>query len=185
MIGMVSRLSGQKGLDLVECVFNSIMDTGAQLVVLGMGESKYVDLFSWAQWKYAGQTAARFQMNNALAHKVYAACDLFLMPSMFEPCGLSQLISLRYGTLPIARETGGLRDTVLSYNEFTGDGNGFTFLNYNAHDMLHVIEGAVKMYRENRITFDRLATRAMEGQYGWDRSAKMYIALYQKICKGE
>lgn len=185
MIGMVSRLSGQKGLDLVECVFNSIMDTGAQLVVLGMGESKYVDLFSWAQWKYAGQTAARFQMNNALAHKVYAACDLFLMPSMFEPCGLSQLISLRYGTLPITRETGGLRDTVLSYNEFTGDGNGFTFLNYNAHDMLHVIEGAVKMYRENRITFDRLATRAMEGQYGWDRSAKMYIALYQKICKGE
>ena len=181
MIGMVSRLSGQKGLDLVECVFESIMKTGAQFVVLGMGESKYVDLFSWAQWKYSNQVAACFQMNNTLAHKIYGACDLFLMPSMFEPCGLSQLISLRYGTLPIARETGGLRDTVLAYNEFTGDGNGFTFLNYNAHDMLHVIENAVDMYKNNRITFNKLATRAMDQQYGWDLSAKKYMALYEKV----
>ena len=180
MIGMVSRLSGQKGLDLVECVFEPIMQTGAQLVVLGMGESKYVDLFSWAQWKYAGQVAACFQMNNALAHKIYGACDLFLMPSMFEPCGLSQLISLRYGTLPITRETGGLRDTVLAYNEYTGDGNGFTFLNYNAHDMLHVIEKAVTMYKEDRKTFTHLATRAMQGQYGWDKSAQTYLKLYEK-----
>ena len=180
MIGMVSRLSGQKGLDLVECVFEPIMNTGAQVVVLGMGESKYVDLFSWAQWKYSGQFAACFQMNNALAHKIYGACDLFLMPSMFEPCGLSQLIALRYGTLPIARETGGLRDTVLAYNKYTGDGNGFTFLNYNAHDMLYVIEQAVRMYKENRITFNRLATRAMQGQYGWDRSAQTYLELYKK-----
>jgi len=104
------------------------------------------------------------------------------MPSMFEPCGLSQLIALRYGTLPITRETGGLRDTVLAYNAYTGEGNGFTFLNYNAHDMLHVIEEAVNMYNENRITFDRLATRAMAGQYGWDRSAKEYLALYEKVC---
>ncbi len=185
MIGMVSRLSGQKGLDLVECVFEPIMKTGAQLVVLGMGESKYVDLFSWAQWKYSSQFSACFQMNNPLAHKIYGSCDLFLMPSMFEPCGLSQLIALRYGTLPIARETGGLRDTVLAYNEYTGDGNGFTFLNYNAHDMLHVIEQAVKMYRENRITFNRLATRAMEGQYGWDRSAQTYMELYKKALGEE
>ena len=180
LIGMVGRLSGQKGLDLVECVFEPIMNTGAQVVVLGMGESKYVDLFSWAQWKYSGQFAACFQMNNALAHKIYGACDLFLMPSMFEPCGLSQLIALRYGTLPIARETGGLRDTVLAYNKYTGDGNGFTFLNYNAHDMLYVIEQAVRMYKENRITFNRLATRAMQGQYGWDRSAQTYMELYKK-----
>lgn len=182
MIGMVSRLSGQKGLDLVECVFEPIMNTGAQFVVLGMGESKYVDLFSWAQWKYAGQVSACFQMNNPLAHRIYASCDLFLMPSMFEPCGLSQLISLRYGTLPITRETGGLRDTVLAYNEYTGDGNGFTFLNYNAHDMLHVIEAAVDMYKNNRITFNRLATRAMGGEYGWDRSAKAYLKLYEDVC---
>ena len=185
IIGMVSRLSGQKGLDLVECVFESIMNTGAQFVVLGMGESKYIDLFSWAQWKYGGQVAACFQMNNPLAHKIYGGCDMFLMPSMFEPCGLSQLIALRYGTLPITRETGGLRDTVLAYNEYTGAGNGFTFLNYNAHDMLHVIEEAVKMYKENRITFNRLATRAMAGQYGWDRSAQKYMDLYDKICAKE
>lgn len=185
MIGMVSRLSGQKGLDLVECVFEPIMNTGAQMVVLGMGESKYVDLFSWAQWKYSKQVSACFQMNNPLAHKIYGACDLFLMPSMFEPCGLSQLISLRYGTLPITRETGGLRDTVLAYNEFTGEGNGFTFLNYNAHDMLHVIENAVDMFKHNRITFNRLAIRAMGGQYGWDQSARIYLDLYEQLCSEE
>lgn len=182
MIGMVSRLSGQKGLDLVECVLGEIMNTGAQLVVLGMGESKYVDLFSWAQWKYAGQVSACFQMNHALAHKIYAACDLFLMPSMFEPCGLSQLISLRYGTLPITRETGGLRDTVLAYNEFTGEGNGFTFLNYNAHDMLHVIEQAVAMYNGNRELFNKIAIRAMRGLYGWDQSAQKYVNLYKRLA---
>ena len=182
MIGMVSRLSGQKGLDLVECVLKEIMDTGAQLVVLGMGESKYVDLFSWAQWKYPEQVSACFEMNHVLAHKIYAACDLFLMPSMFEPCGLSQMISLRYGTLPIARETGGLRDTVLAYNAYTGDGNGFTFLNYNAHDMLHVIEQAVKMYHEDRETFVKLAVRAMRGLYGWDQSAQKYVDLYRKLA---
>ena len=183
IIGMVSRLSSQKGLDLVECVLDPIMKTGAQLVVLGMGESKYVDLLNWAQWKYSGQVAACFQMNNKLAHQIYGGCDLFLMPSMFEPCGLSQMIALRYGTLPITRETGGLRDTVLAYNRFTGAGNGFTFLNYNAHDMLHVIEAATKMYREDRATFDSLAIRAMRQSYGWDRSAKEYLKLYEKACK--
>ena len=181
MIAMITRLSGQKGLDLVECVLPEIMNTGAQLVILGMGESRYVDLFSWAQWKYPQQVSANFQMNHALAHKLYAAADMFLMPSLFEPCGLSQLISLRYGTLPITRETGGLRDTVLAYNEFTGDGNGFTFLYYNAHDMLHVIENAVRMFHDQKDVFNGLAIRAMKGQYGWDQSAKQYIALYEKL----
>ena len=183
MIAIISRLSGQKGLDLVECVLPEIMNTGAQLVVLGMGESRYVDLFSWAQWKYPNQVSANFQMNNVLSHKIYAAADLFLMPSLFEPCGLSQLISLRYGTLPITRETGGLRDTVLAYNEYTGDGNGFTFLYYNAHDMLHVIENAVRMFHEQRDIFNGLAIRAMKGQYGWDQSAKKYIELYDALIK--
>ena len=183
MIAMITRLSGQKGLDLVECVLPEIMNTGAQLVVLGMGESRYVDLFSWAQWKYPLQVSANFQMNNALAHKIYAAADLFLMPSLFEPCGLSQLISLRYGTLPITRETGGLRDTVLAYNEYTGDGNGFTFLYYNAHDMLHVIENAVRMFHDKRDVFNSLAIRAMKGQYGWDQSAQKYLALYASIAE--
>ena len=184
VIGMVGRLSGQKGLDLVERVLPEIMATGAQLVVLGMGENKYVDLFSWAQWKYPGQMAACFQMNHALAHKIYAGADMFLMPSMFEPCGLSQLISLRYGTLPIVRETGGLRDTVLAYNEYTGDGNGFTFLNYNAHDMLHVIEQAVELFHTKKAeVWDVLAKRAMAGSYGWDKSAQNYIDMYNELVK--
>ncbi len=184
VIGMVGRLSGQKGLDLVERVLPEIMATGAQLVVLGMGENKYVDLFSWAQWKYPGQMAACFQMNHALAHKIYAGSDMFLMPSMFEPCGLSQLISLRYGTLPIVRETGGLRDTVLAYNEYTGDGNGFTFLNYNAHDMLHVIEKAVELFRTKKTeVWDVLTKRAMSGSYGWNKSAKNYIDMYYAVTE--
>lgn len=181
LIGMVSRLSSQKGFDLVERVLDGIMATGAQVAVLGMGESKYMDLFGWAQWKYSGRLAACFQMNHQLAHRIYAGADLFLMPSMFEPCGLSQLISLRYGTLPVTRETGGLRDTVLSYNEYTGDGNGFTFFNYNAHDMLHVVERAVSIYKNQPEVFKALATRAMGGEYGWDQSAKKYISLYENL----
>lgn len=181
LIAMVSRLSGQKGLDLVECVLAEIMNTGAQLVILGMGESRYVDLFSWAQWKYPHQISANFQMNHDLAHRIYAGADMFLMPSLFEPCGLSQMISLRYGTLPITRETGGLRDTVLAYNEYTQDGNGFTFLYYNAHDMLHVIENAVKMYHDRRDIFNGIAARAMQGKYGWDQSAQKYLNLYRQL----
>jgi len=185
LIGLVSRLSGQKGLDLIERVLQEIMNLGVQVVVLGMGETRYMDLFNWAQWKYSGQLAARFQMNHELSHKIYAGADMFLMPSMFEPCGLSQMISLRYGTLPIVRETGGLRDTVLSYNEYTGDGNGFSFLNYNAHDMLHVIERAVGIYRENKPVFNMLAQRAMGGEYGWDQSALKYVGLYDELLADE
>jgi starch synthase len=182
LIGMVGRLSGQKGLDLVERVLAEIVQSGAQMAVLGMGESKYVDLFSWAQWKYPGRIAANFQMNHDLARRIYAGADMFLMPSMFEPCGLSQLISLRYGTLPIVRETGGLRDTVLAYNAFTGEGNGFTFLNYNAHDMLHVVEDAVALFREEKDgAWDALVRRAMAGQYGWDQSAGHYAELYRDL----
>ena len=126
IIGMVGRLSSQKGLDLVDYIIGDLMSENVQLVVLGMGESRYVNLFSWAEGEFKGKVAARFAMDHALAHQIYAGCDMFLMPSQFEPCGLSQLIALRYGTVPIVRETGGLRDTVLSYNEYTGDGNGFT-----------------------------------------------------------
>ena len=182
VIGMVGRLSGQKGLDLVERVLDEIMATGAQLVVLGKGEEKYADLFGWAQWKYPGRIAARIEMNHALAHRIYAGADLFLMPSMFEPCGLSQMIAMRYGTLPIVRETGGLRDTVLSYNEYTGEGSGFSFFNYNAHDMLHVIERAVRFYHEQPEIFRAIAVRDMRGQYGWDRSALVYAQIYRKAA---
>ena len=181
LIGIVTRFSGQKGLDLIERVLPEIMDTGAQMAVLGMGDDRYVDMFKWAQWKYAGRIGVCIEMNHALAHQIYAGSDLFLMPSKFEPCGLSQMIALRYGTLPIVRETGGLRDTVLSYNRFTGEGNGFTFQNYNAHDMLYTIRWAVAMFKEDSEMFGKLIMRAMTTAYGWNRSAQLYRDIYLKI----
>jgi len=146
-----------------------------------MGEAKYTNLFSWAESEYPGRLAARFAMNHQLAHRIYAGCDMFLMPSQFEPCGLSQLISLRYGTVPIVRETGGLRDTVLSYNKFTDEGNGFSFFNYNAHDMLHTVRRAVHYYKNNKEVWQKLIVRGMQGDYSWTASAGKYMALYEKV----
>ena len=181
IIGMVGRLSSQKGLDLVDYIIGDLLKQDVQLVVLGMGESRYVNLFSWAEGEFKGKVAARFAMDHALAHQIYAGCDMFLMPSQFEPCGLSQLIALRYGTVPIVRETGGLRDTVLSYNEYTGDGNGFTFFNYNAHDMLHVIERAMDYYRNHKDVWAMLQQRGMTGDYSWTNSAGKYVELYRQL----
>lgn len=179
VIALISRLTGQKGLDLIECVFDEIMGEHLQFVVLGMGEERYSNMFTWASWRYPGKMAFRNEMNLSLAHRIYAGADLFLMPSLFEPCGLSQMISLRYGALPIARETGGLRDTVFSYNEIDGSGNGFTFSNYNAHDMLYTIRRALFFYREHPEIWRKLQTRAMAGDYSWSRSAADYEALYE------
>ena len=181
IIGMVGRLSNQKGLDLVDYIMSELMAERVQLVVLGMGESRYVNLFSWAESEYRGRVAARFTMDSALAHRIYAGCDMFLMPSQFEPCGLSQMIAMRYGTVPIVRETGGLRDTVLSYNEFTGDGNGFSFFNYNAHDMLHVIQRAMGYYHDHKDVWHLLQERGMSGDYSWSHSAAKYVALYRGL----
>ena len=181
LIAMVGRLTNQKGLDLVDCVLGDIMGEKVQLAVLGMGDARYTNLFSWAETQYRGKIAARFAMDHELAHKMYAGADFFLMPSLFEPCGLSQLISLRYGTVPIVRETGGLRDTVLSYNEFTDDGNGFTFLNYNAHDMLSVIRRALYFYQNEREVIQALQKRGMQGDYSWAHSAKDYVVIYEKL----
>ena len=171
VVGIISRLSHQKGLDLIEAVIRELMDTGIQLVVLGMGDAKYTDLFSWAESAYPGRVAARFAMDHQMAHRIYAGADMFLMPSLFEPCGLSQLIALRYGTVPIVRETGGLRATVLSYNEYTGEGNGFTFFNYTAHDMLFTVRRAVDYYRNHKDVWYTLQMRGMTGDYSWDHSA--------------
>ena len=182
VVGIISRLSNQKGLDLIECVIRELMDTGIQLVVLGMGEAKYTNLFSWAESEYPGRLAARFAMNHQLAHRIYAGADMFLMPSQFEPCGLSQLIALRYGTVPIVRETGGLRDTVLSYNKFTDEGNGFSFFNYNAHDMLHTVRRAVHYYKNNREVWYKLIVRGMEGDYSWTASAAKYLEMYTRLA---
>ena len=181
VIGIVSRLSSQKGLDLIDHVIGQIMEEHVQLVVLGMGESRYVNLFSWAEQQYHGRVAARFQMDNALAHHIYAGADLFLMPSQFEPCGLSQMIALRYGCVPLVRETGGLRDTVLSYNRYNNAGNGFSFFNYNAHDMLFVIRRAMRYFRDRKETWQMLQQRGMRGDYGWGASAETYLALYRSI----
>ena len=181
LVGIISRLSNQKGFDLIECVIRELMATGIQLVVLGMGEAKYTNLFSWAESEYPGRIAARFAMDSKLAHRIYAGSDMFLMPSQFEPCGLSQMIAMRYGSVPIVRECGGLRDTVLSYNKFTDEGNGFSFFNYNAHDMLHTVRRAVRYYNTNREVWYKLIVRGMTGDFSWYKSANKYLELYQKI----
>lgn len=185
LIAMVGRLSNQKGLDLVDCVIGDIMSENLQLAVLGMGDARYTNLFSWAEQQYRGKLAARFAMDHTLAHRLYAGADFFLMPSLFEPCGLSQLISMRYGTVPIVRETGGLRDTVLSYNEFSHEGNGFTFLNYNAHDMLSVIRRALEHYNSSKDVIKMLQARGMEGDYSWTHSAGEYLKIYDRIREQE
>ena len=181
IIGMVGRLTSQKGLDLVDYILSELMQEDVQLVVLGMGDARYFNLFSWAEQHYQGRIAARFQMDQPLAHRIYAGADMFLMPSQFEPCGLSQMIALRYGTVPIVRETGGLRDTVLSYNDANGAGNGFTFFNYNAHDMLYTIRRALYFYHNRRDIWTLLMRRGMDGDYSWDHSAETYLSLYASI----
>ena len=178
---MISRLSSQKGVDLVDRVLTEIMEEDVQFAVLGMGEARYVDLFSWAEQRYPGRFSAHFRMDEALSHRMYAGADLFLMPSRFEPCGLSQMIALRYGTVPIVRETGGLRDTVLSYNEANGAGNGFSFFNYNAHDMLFTIRRALNYYGREPEIFRRLVARGMSGDYSWNHSARVYQDLYLSL----
>ena len=185
MIGIVSRLTGQKGLDLVECVLDQICADDVQLVVLGTGESRYQDLFRYYAEKFPGRVSANIFYSEALSHRIYAGCDAFLMPSLFEPCGLSQLMSLRYGTLPIVRETGGLRDTVVPYNEVDGTGTGFSFANYNAHEMLSIINYAKKTWRESRYAWNSMIQRAMAQDFSWDASARKYEVLYNELIAEE
>lgn len=181
MIGIVSRLTDQKGLDLIECVIEEICSEDTQLVVLGTGDSRYENLFRHYAWKYPGRVSANIYYNNELAHKIYSACDAYLMPSLFEPCGLSQLISLRYGTVPIVRETGGLKDTVEPYNQYENTGTGFTFCNYNAHEMLGIIRYAKSTYFDKKREWNKIIDRGMEKDYSWKASAKKYCELYNKL----
>ena len=180
IIGMVTRLTSQKGLDLVQCVLNDIMFDDVALVVLGSGEEKYEHFFQEAAYNYCGRVAVRVGYDEALARRIYAGSDMFLMPSRFEPCGISQMIALRYGTLPIVRETGGLSDTVQPYNEYTGEGNGFTFTNYNAHDMLNVIRLAIGVYGQ-KANWKRLMENAMSEDNSMAVCAKEYIKLYDSV----
>ncbi len=185
MIGLISRLASQKGLDLIEYVLPEILSLDVQLVVLGKGEQRYEDLFRWAAYRYKGSVEARIEMNNELAHQIYAGCDLFLMPSAFEPCGLSQMISMRYGTLPIVRETGGLKDTVQPINPNVEGGVGFTFYSYNAHDMLDAIRRAVELYRaSDKKAFNSAIRTGMKRDFSWNASAGEYIKIYNRLLTG-
>lgn len=181
MIGIVSRLTDQKGLDLIEYVIEEICNEDTQLVVLGTGEEKYENLFRHYAWKYNNRVSANIFYSNDRAHKIYAACDAFLMPSLFEPCGLSQLMSLRYGTVPIVRETGGLRDTVEPYNEFESIGTGFSFSNYNAHEMLSTLRYAKHIFYNKKREWNKIIDRGMAADFSWANSAKRYEELYDRL----
>lgn len=181
VIGIVSRLTDQKGFDLIAYKLEELCNGGCQIVVLGTGEEQYENLFRHYSWKYSDRFAARITYSNEMSHKIYAGCDAFLMPSAFEPCGLSQIISMHYGTLPIVRETGGLRDTVLPYNKYTGEGTGFSFANYNADEMLGCIWSAMDLYYNNKNAWNELVKHAMEADYSWDVSAEKYIDMYCEL----
>ena len=178
MIGLISRLTDQKGLDLIQCVMDEICTDDVQLVVLGTGDERYENMFRHYDWKYNDRVSAQIYYSDAMAHKIYASCDAFLMPSLFEPCGLSQLIALRYGTVPIVRETGGLKDTVQPYNEYEGTGTGFSFANYNAHEMLGSIRYAKYVYYDKKREWNKIIDRGMAQDFSWDSSAKKYQELY-------
>ena len=175
---MVTRLTRQKGMDLVMYALDRILAGGVQVAVLGTGDRDYEDGLRYFQDKYPGTMAARIEFDPALSQRMYAAADMFLMPSKFEPCGLSQIIAMRYGTLPIVRETGGLKDTVVPYNEFTGEGTGFSFSNFNGDEMGDAVFRAARLFWDNREAWNQLVTQAMSQDFSWTRSADKYLDLY-------
>lgn len=181
VIGMVTRLTEQKGMELIANVFEAILSKGVQMVVLGSGDWKYESLLKDMQKRFPDKLRAVLGFSGDLASKIYAGADIFLMPSKFEPCGLSQMISMRYGTIPVVRETGGLKDTVVPYNGATGEGTGFTFYSYNAHDMLYAIERAVGLYYDYKDDWKKLVQNAMSQDFSWNNICKQYIALYENL----
>lgn len=183
ILAMVTRLVSHKGLDLVCETLDTIMEKDVQLVVLGKGEAKYETFFEYAKQRYGGRMAVHLGYSEQLAMQIYAGADLFLMPSKSEPCGLSQMIAMRYGTLPIVRETGGLKDTVHAYEAWNGAGNGFTFADYNAGDMCHVVCQAIDLYNNNKDAYAALQKRGMTADFSWKRSAQAYRDIYSSICR--
>ena len=181
VIGMVSRFADHKGFDLLEAVLDDLLQDDVRLIVLGKGEWRYEQMFLEAKRRYPDKISASIMFSSEMAQRIYAGSDMFLMPSKSEPCGLAQMISLRYGTIPIVRETGGLRDTVTAFVDYLGTGNGFTFASYNAHDMLHVIREACEVFRNNKDAWKKLVLGGMESDFSWDSSADQYIELYQSI----
>ncbi len=178
MIGVISRLTDQKGFDLIAYVMDELCQDDVQIVILGTGEERYENMFRHFDWKYGDKVSANIFYSDDLSHKIYAACDAFLMPSLFEPCGLSQLMALRYGSVPIVRETGGLKDTVQPYNEYENTGTGFSFANYNAHEMLRTIRYAEQVYYDRKREWNKIVDRGMAADFSWHVSAGKYQEMY-------
>ena len=178
LLGMVSRMTDQKGFDLIAYIMDELCQDSVQIVALGTGDERYENMFRHFDWKYHGKVSAQIYYDEKMSHRIYASADAFLMPSLFEPCGLSQLMSLRYGTLPIVRETGGLKDTVVPYNEYEGTGNGFSFRNYNAHEMLATVRNAERIYYDKKREWNKMVDRAMAADFSWNHSAKQYEEMY-------
>lgn len=181
MIGLISRLTDQKGLDLINFVIDRMVDDFTQLVVIGTGDGQYENMFRYYAWKYPDKVSANICYSDDLAHKLYASADAFLMPSRFEPCGLTQLISYRYGTVPIVRETGGLKDTVIAYNEFENTGDGFSFSNYNGEEMLSVINYSKHIYFDKKKQWNQMIDRGMAKDFSWNSSKGRYEGLYNYL----
>ena len=181
MIGLISRLTDQKGLDLIRYVMDRVTDEFTQFVVIGTGDPQYENMFRSYAWKYGDRISANICYSDDLAHKLYAAADAFLMPSRFEPCGLTQLISFRYGTVPIVRETGGLRDTVKAYNEYENSGDGFSFRNYNGEEMLNIINYSKHIYFDKKKQWNQMVDRGMANDYSWHRSRGRYEEIYDYL----
>lgn len=182
MIGIVSRLTNQKGLDLIVEIADRLLQHNIQLVVVGTGDYIYEEHFKGLACRYNDKVSANIKFDNMLAHKVYAASDMFLMPSLFEPCGLGQLISLRYGSVPVVRETGGLKDTISPYNKYNGLGNGFSFTHYNGNDLLNVLEYALEIFKD-KDSWNNIVKQAMESDNSFEKSAKEYVNLYNNLVK--
>jgi starch synthase len=181
IIACISRLVGHKGFSLVTEVLHQIMDLDVQMIILGTGEWQYEEAFRNAQNQYSGRFSAQLTYSAPLSTMIYAGADLFLMPSVAEPCGLSQMIAMRYGTVPIVRETGGLKDTVTPYNKFTGEGRGFTFSDINAADMLWVVREAVDLYRNDKKAWRAMQKEGMTADFSWKNSAQQYLEIYERI----
>lgn len=182
VISIISRLVDQKGFDLIGYVLNELLELDIQLVILGTGEYRYEEMFKYYSHSYPNKVSTNILYDDVLAQRIYAGSDMFLMPSLFEPCGLSQMISLRYGTIPIVRETGGLKDTIIPYNKYTKEGNGFSFTNYNAHDMLNTIKFALEIYNNTQEWTD-IVLRGMKQDFSWQNSAKEYLKMYENVLK--
>lgn len=180
LLAMVTRITAQKGLDLLVHILDELLQEDVQLIVLGAGDEKYENILKHTVYRHVHKFRVMLQFDEALARKIYAGADIFLMPSLFEPCGLGQLIAMRYGALPVVRETGGLKDTVVPYNEYIGAGNGFSFANYNAHELLFTIKRALALYKDQK-SWNKVVKNAFNSNYNWDSSAREYVELYREL----